>query len=84
MNQFDDQWRQIYIDDAPRMATKSRIPDLVKDSDGVFFVDSEKLPCRRCSAYHLERGATDHLERDGRIFTSGKWYSLKPKEKDRE
>ena len=75
---YQDQWREIYIDGELRHATKSNIPDLVKDFDGPFFVDHPSLPYRRCSQRSLKKGATEHLERGGRVFSSGSWYSLKP------
>lgn len=78
---FADKWRPIYIDGQLRHATCSRIPHMVPDLDGKFFVDSTDLPFRRCSQHELRRGATAHLESGGRVKSGGTWYSLKaPKE----
>lgn len=78
MTNFEDEWRPIFINGVQRMATKSRIPDLVKDFDGLFFVDSAERPRQRTAQHRLSRGATAHLEKGGRVKSAGNWYSLKP------
>ena len=76
MPNFEDQWRPILINGERRLATKSRTPSLVRDFDGVFFVDSPTLARRRTEQHRLTRGATAHLEQGGRIKSGGNWYSL--------
>lgn len=45
---------------------------------GSFFIDDEDMPGRACSCRHLDGAAWAHLERGGRVFASGSWYSLSP------
>ena len=64
----DDFSQIIYIDGVKRRCTPlaERI-----------YVDSDELPCRRCSCHYISGMAVLHLKAGGAIMTNGHHYSLR-------
>lgn len=59
----------IYIDGKPHNSTQL---------GSVIFVDHPSLPYRRCAQHTFSESSVRCLQRGGRVFTSGSWYSLSP------